>query len=180
MFFNWDANHMSIISRIFKTTLTVVLPFLSVGVSADPLQDKLAGTWVETIQFKDYPLVVLHFEGSKVKVENMYDKTFTVEYKISDVEKDQFLVSFEYTHKEKRGNGRIIDRTERPEFLFHMEDGVPILSDYLFEYDGRGLILGDEYLKKENYRKGFESRLKVKLDNQKPVPTYIENEEQKE
>ncbi len=165
---------MSIVKRVFKMTLATVLSFMSAAVFADTPADELSGTWIDTTKYKDYPLVKLHFSGSKITVENMFDKTFTVEYEIKDREKDQFLVSFEYTYKVKRGNGRIIDRTERPVFLLHVEDGLPILSDHIFEYDGRGLILGNEYLKEENYREGFESLMKTKLNSRKPIPTYME------
>ena len=48
-----------------------------------------------------------------------------------------------------------------------------ILSEMVFEYDGRGLIVWKEYLRKENFTDGFESQLSKKLNGTKPVPTVM-------
>ncbi len=49
-----------------------------------------------------------------------------------------------------------------------------ILSERVYELDGRGPIIMGEYLRKENFTDGFESQLKKKLNNTKPVPTVME------
>ena len=58
---------------------------------------------------------------------------------------------------------------QMPEFLFHVENGRPILSTTAIELDGRGLIILDEYLRKEDFADGFESELRKQLNN-RPVP----------
>ena len=46
-----------------------------------------------------------------------------------------------------------------------------ILSERVYELDGRGEIVWKEYLRKENFTDGFESQLSKKLNNQKAVLT---------
>ncbi|MBO4793776.1 MAG: hypothetical protein J5556_04325, partial [Deltaproteobacteria bacterium] len=85
---------------------------------------------------------------------------------------DGFCISFEYSYKVKRGNGRIVERKATPEFLFHVENGRPILSQKEFEYDGRGPILLEEFLREEDFVDGFRSELKHRM-NDRPAPSMM-------
>ena len=65
-------------------------------------------------------------------------------------------------------------------YLLHREiiDGrsVWILSDTLFEYDGRGLVIFNEYCKIPDRRylpDDFESTLKHQLNDREATPTYV-------
>lgn len=159
-------------ASLLATALLAALPAFA---NADAISDRLEGTWTETRQYKDYPRAVLHFEGQNLRLEHVFDEDVTVEYKVTEQkDDDDFSITFEYWHKVKRGNGRIIDRKESRDYRYHVEDGRPILSEMVFEYDGRGLIVFGEFLRKENFTDGFESELKKKLNNTKPVPTMMQ------
>ena len=87
--------------------------------------------------------------------------------------KKDFVINFEYHHQVERGNGRFIDATETWDIRYHVENGLPILSERVYELDGRGEIVWKEYLRKENFTDGFESRLRKKLNSTKPVSTVV-------
>ena len=161
-------------ASLLATALLAALPAFA---NADAISDRLEGTWTETRQYKDYPRAVLHFEGQNLRLEHVFDEDATVEYKVTEQkDDDDFTITFEYWHKVKRGNGRIIDRRESRDYRYHVEDGRPILSGMVFEYDGRGLIVFGEFLRKENFTDGFESELKKKLNNREAVPTMMKME----
>ena len=161
-------------ASLLATALLAALPAFA---NADAISDRLEGTWTETRQYKDYPRAVLHFEGQNLRLEHVFDEDVTVEYKVTEQkDDDDFSITFEYWHKVKRGNGRIIDRKESRDYRYHVEDGRPILSEMVFEYDGRGLIVFGEFLRKENFTDGFESELKKKLNNREAVPTMMKME----
>ena len=161
-------------ASLLATALLAALPAFA---NADAISDRLEGTWTETRQYKDYPRAVLHFEGQNLRMEHVFDEDATVEYKVTEKkDDDDFTITFEYWHKVKRGNGRIIDRRESRDYRYHVEDGRPILSEMVFEYDGRGLIVFGEFLRKENFTDGFESELKKKLNNREAVPTMMKME----
>ena len=141
-------------------------------ITLTPVSDKLDGTWVETVKIKDYPRTILHFKGEELRFENMYDSSATVRYRVTEKKADSFTVTFEYRHKVRRGNGRIVEFREAPEFLFHVENGRPILSEKEFEYDGRGPIIMREFLRKEDFIDGFISELKHRL-NDRPIPSMM-------
>ena len=151
---------------IIAATLFSILP---IAAMADEVSDKLDGTWIQTRQIEDFPRTVLHFSGRKIRVEHMFDKEFVAEYNVTEKKADEFSISFEYRHMVKRGNGRIVEHRERPDFLFHVENGRPILSETVIELDGRDLIVMGEYLRKEDFVDGFESELRKKLNN-RPYP----------
>ncbi len=155
--------------KMFCMVAAILFSVVPVAAMADDVSDKLDGTWIETRQIRDYPRTVLHFNGRKLRVENMFDKEISVEYTVTEKKADGFSISFEYRHKVKRGNGRIVEHREMPEFLFHVENGRPILSTTAIELDGRGLIILDEYLRKEDFADGFESELRKQLNN-RPCP----------
>ena len=161
-------------ASLLATALLAVLPAFA---NADAISDRLEGTWTETRQYKDYPRAVLHFEGQNLRLEHVFDEDVTVEYKVTEQkDDDDFTITFEYWHKVKRGNGRIIDRRESRDYRYHVENGRPILSEMVFEYDGRGLIVFGEFLRKENFTDGFESELKKKLNNREAVPAMMKME----
>ncbi|MBR6468678.1 MAG: hypothetical protein IKT16_11075, partial [Desulfovibrio sp.] len=78
-------------------------------------------------------------------------------------------------YKVKRGNGRIVDSRSCMDLRWHVEDGRPVLSEEVIEYDGRGLMIWKEFLRQEDFVDGFASKLKRRLDAQEPVPTWKEN-----
>ena len=161
-------------ASLLATALLAALPAFA---NADAISDRLEGTWTETRQYKDYPRAVLHFEGQNLRLEHVFDEDVTVEYKVTEQkDDDDFTITFEYWHKVKRGNGRIIDRRESRDYRYHVEDGRPILSEMVFEYDGRGLIVFGEFLKKDDFTDGFESELRKKLNNREAVPTMMKME----
>ncbi len=163
--------------KIFEAFLAMILSIFPAFATGGAVSDRLEGTWTETRQYKDYPRAVLHFEGQNLRLEHVFDEDVTVEYKVSEQkDPDDFTITFEYWHKVKRGNGRIIDRKESRDYRYHVENGRPILSEMVFEYDGRGLIVFGEFLRKENFTDGFESELKKKLNNREAVPTMMKME----
>ena len=157
-------------TRLLAAVLLAVLPVFA---HADAFSDRLDGTWIQTIQTKDSPRTVLHFDGQKLHFENLFATAATVEYKVIEQGKEDFVINFEYHHQVERGNGRIIDRKESQDYRYHVEDGIPILSERVYELDGRGEIVWKEYLRKENFTDGFESQLSKKLNSTKPVPTVM-------
>ena len=163
--------------KILEALLAMILSIFPIFASGDAVSDKLEGTWTETRQYKDYPRAVLHFEGKNLRMEHVFDEEVTVEYKVTEQKAaDDFTISFEFWHKVKRGNGRIIDRKESRDYRYHVENGRPILSEMVFEYDGRGLIVFGEFLKKDDFIDGFESELRKKLNNREAVPTMMKME----
>lgn len=163
--------------KIIEAFLAMILSIFPIFASGDAISDRLEGTWTETKQYKDYPRTVLHFEGKNLRMEHVFDEAATVEYKvIEQKDADDFTISFEYWHKVKRANGRIIDRRESRDYRYHVENGRPILSEMVFEYDGRGLIVFGEFLRKDNFIDGFESELRKTLNNRGSAPTIIMRE----
>ncbi len=154
----------------------VLLAALPVFAHADAFSDRLDGTWIQTIQIKDSPRAVLHFDGQKLHFENLYATAATVEYKVIEQGKKDFVINFEYHHQVERGKGRFIDATETRDIRYHVENGLPILSERVYELDGRGEIVWKEYLRKENFTDGFESELRKKLNNREAVPTMMKME----
>ena len=155
--------------KFFCMVAAALFSIMPVVATAGDVSDKLDGTWIETRQIKDYPRTILHFKGRKLRVENMFDKEISVEYTVTEKKADEFSISFEYRHIVRRGNGRIVEHRERPDFLFHVENGRPILSETVIELDGRGLIVMGEYLRKEDFSDGFESEMRKQLNN-RPCP----------
>ena len=102
----------------------------------------------------------------------MWTHSAEVPFRITDRKGGEFTVTFEYRYKVRRGNGRIVERREMPEFLYHVEDGRPILSEKEFEYDGRGPILLEEFLREEDFVDGFRSQLKHQM-NDRPIPSMM-------
>ncbi len=134
-------------------------------ISLAPVNDTLDGTWMETVQFNDHPRTVLHFKGRKLRFENMFETSDTVEYKVIEKKADTFKIMFEYRYKLKKPSGRVVEHDAAPEYLYHVENGRPILSEIGFEYDGRGTIVMSEYLRKEDFIDGFRSELQHKLND---------------
>lgn len=140
----------------------------------DSFSERLNGTWAETFQYRDNPRSMLVFRGKKVTIRNLLEHDVTTDYRISEVSGDGFTVNFEFTHKVKRGNGRIIDRREIFEYLYHTDRGHPILSSRDFEYDGRGLIILTEFMREDELVDGYESEMRQTLNSKKAIPTYVE------
>ncbi len=167
---------MKKVNLLATALFTGILAFSGCSMGSS-ISDRLEGTWTETRQYKDYPRAVLHFKGQSLRMEHVFDEEVTVEYKVTEQkDADDFTISFEFWHKVKRVNGRIIDRKETRDYRYHVENGRPILSEMVVEYDGRGLIVFGEFLRKDNFTDGFESELKKKLNNREAVPTMMKME----
>lgn len=146
------------LSDIWSAIVAAVLSLI-------PVSGKLDGTWIEAEQIKGNPRVALHFKGNSVTFENLYDKALTVKYTVSERTFDDFTITVEYKHDIQKPNGRVVEHEFSHEFLYHVENGRPILSEKGFEYDGRGSIILSEYLRKENFEDGFKSELKRKYNS---------------
>ena len=157
--------------RTLAMSLLCLLPMLAEGGAMD---EKLEGTWIETEQFGNFPRTVLRFRDGSVSFDTPSGEHVTAPYKIGKSDRDGFSVSYEYRHMVKRGNGRIIERREFEDLYYHVEDGKPVLSEDIFEADGRGRIFGGEFLREGDFVEGFESRMKKRLNSTKPVKTYRE------
>ncbi len=158
--------------KFFSLAFAAALCMLPATAAADAVSDKLDGTWIETVTFENYPRTILHFNGRELRVENMYGKEIRVGYRATDMKDGEFSVSFEYSYTVKRGNGRIVEHRDRPEFLFHVENGRPILSQTVIELDGRGLIILNEFLREQDFVDGFMSERRHRL-NDRPIPSMM-------
>ena len=156
--------------RVFACALLSLAP-LAAG--AETMCGKLEGTWVETRPVQGSARTTLHFEGDTVRIGNVYKTPVTVRYSTTQ-KHNGCEVTAQYRHKVTRGNGCVVDRTDIFEFLLHEEDGVAILSETVFEYDGRGLLIFREFLREDRFTDGFESRLSKKLRNTVPAKTVME------
>ena len=155
--------------------IATIMSLFSPALYASHYNDLLEGNWVVTsIYNKEIPRAELHFKGNQVEIVNVEEKPITTEYTIKDIQLTKFVVNFEYSHDVTRGNGRVVTYTEHYDLLFHIDGGHFILSNQGFEYDGRGPIIMEEYMKKEELIDGYQSELSQKLNNHKPVPTYKE------
>ena len=134
---------------------------------------RLDGVWMETEQFGNHPRTVLHFKGKTLRFENLFGASDTVEYRVKEKDDDGVTIGIEYTHMVKKPGGRMVERTERREFLLHLENGRPILSEKEFEADGRGPIIMSEYLRKEDFVDGFRSERKRRLNDRPAAPTMM-------
>lgn len=138
---------------------------------------RLSGTWIETVQYnKDLPRTELEFSGGRVTLSNYYAEPITEDVQISKAAPDlsSFHVSYVHRYKVKKPNGRIVEYTDQPDILYHEENGRPILSIMIFEYDGRGEIVGSEYIRKEDFTDGFESDLRKKRNRRTGSSMYRE------
>ncbi|MDO5295485.1 MAG: hypothetical protein Q4F00_02425 [bacterium] len=147
----------------FETLFAAMLSFL-------PVSGKLAGTWLETEQIRDCPRTVLRFEGKKLHFEHMFGTSATVKYKVIDKNRDKFTVTFDFTYKYTKPNGNIVNLEAKPELIYHVENGRPILSETAFEHDGRGTVIMREFLREKEFEDGFVSELKKKLNDSRDYP----------
>lgn len=66
------------------------------------------------------------------------------------------------------------------EMIYHEENDIPILSDTIMEYDGRGEIIIREYVREQDIGKipeDFCSELQKTRNHRKPIPTVMEVKE---
>ncbi|MBO4317353.1 MAG: hypothetical protein J5855_03630 [Mailhella sp.] len=138
--------------------------------SLAPVSGKLDGTWIETVQAGDAPRAVLHFEGKKLRFENLYGAGGTAEYKVIEKRAGSIRIRFEFSYEITKPSGRVVTHEAAPEFLYHEEDGKPVLSEMGFEYDGRGQVVLSEYLREDDLTDGFRSELCRRL-NDRPAPS---------
>ena len=146
-----DKMIMNKLTLITAAMLTI-LP--AAGLAGEP-DDLLKGIWIDTVSYKDMPRTELHFgDNSTVKIVN--------------------LEKFQYSHQVVKPNGREVKFTEYFELLYHEDDGFPVLSQEIMEFDGRGIIIMTEYMKKDALIDNFSSALKKRLNGRKPVSSYRE------
>ncbi len=148
------------LSDIWSAIVAAVLSLI-------PVSGKLEGTWIETEQIRGNPRIALHFHGRNVTFENLHEKNVSVKYKVSERNLDDFTITVEYRHPVKKLSGRIVEHEFSHEFLYHIENGLAILSEKEFEYDGRGTIITSEYLRKPDFVDDFQSELKKKYNAKK-------------
>ena len=158
--------------KLFSILAAAALFLPHLTAMADDAGGRLDGTWIETVRFENHPRTVLHFSGREVRVENMYDREITAGYAVTEKNADEFTVSFEHRYTVRRGNGRVVERRDVHEFLYHVENGRPILSQTAIELDGRGLIILEEFLREEDFTDGFTSGLRRRL-NGRPAPSMM-------
>lgn len=68
---------------------------------------------------------------------------------------------------------------ETGEMIYHEENDIPILSDTIMEYDGRGEIIIREYVREQDnvkIPKDFCSELRKARNHRKPISTVMEVE----
>ena len=129
----------------------------------------LDGTWIET---GDPPKASLRFKGGTVRFKNLFGQSGTVEYQVREKNADGTTIRFEYSYKEKRGD-REIESKQIIGLLLHVENGRPILSEEIFEHDGRGPMIWREFVRKEDFVEGFKSERKRTLNDRAPMLSTI-------
>ena len=140
------------------------------GYGLDGTWMETEGTWMETEG--SLPRASLHFKGKKLRFKNLFGDSGTVEYQVREKNADGTTIFIEYSHKVKRGE-RMIERREILELLLHVENGHPILSEEIFEHDGRGPMIWREFVRKEDFVEGFESERKRTLNDRTPTPSMM-------
>ena len=143
--------------------------------AADTSGHGLDGTWIQTEQMGDPPRASLRFKGKNVRFKNLFGDSGTVEYQVREKNADGTIIFIEYSHKVKRGE-RMIERREILELLLHVENGRPILSEEIFEHDGRGPMIWREFVRKEDFVEGFQSERKRTLNGAPSIPTMMPQE----
>ena len=149
------------------------LPACSTPGAADTSGYGLDGTWMETEG--SLPRASLHFKGKKLRFKNLFGDSGTVEYQVREKNADGTTIFIEYSHKVKRGE-RMIERREILGLLLHVENGRPILSEEIFEHDGRGPMIWREFVRKEDFVEGFQSERKRTLNGAPSIPTMMPQE----
>ena len=166
-----DKMIMNKLTLITAAMLTI-LP--AAGLAGEP-DDLLKGIWIDTVSYKDMPRTELHFgDNSTIKIVNLEKDPVTVTYTVDDLIDNQYRVKFQYSHQVVKPNGREVTFTEYFELLYHEDDGFPVLSQEIMEFDGRGIIIMTEYMKKDALIDNFSSALKKRLNGRKPVSSYRE------
>ena len=143
--------------------------------AADSSGYGLDGTWIQTEQMGKPPRASLRFKGGNVRFKNLFGQSGTVEYQVREKNADGTTIRFEYSYKEKRGD-REIESKQIIGLLLHVENGRPILSEEIFEYDGRGAMIWREFVRKEDFVEGFESERKRTLNGAPSIPTTMPQE----
>ena len=153
-----------------------VLPACSTSPgAADTSGHGLDGTWIQTEQMGDPPRASLRFKGKNVRFKNLFGQSGTVEYQV-EKNADGTTIVFEYSYKEKRGDGDVIESRRIIGLLLHVENGRPILSEEIFGLDGPGAMIWREFVRKEDFIEGFESERKRTLNNRAPIPSMMPQE----
>ena len=168
-------HHISRIGAALLAALCLVaLPACtSTPGAADTSGHGLDGTWMATEG--SLPRASLHFKGKKLRFKNLFGDSGTVEYQVREKNADGTTIFIEYSHKVKRGE-RMIERREILELLLHVENGRPILSEEIFEHDGRGPMIWREFVRKEDFIEGFQSERKRTLNGAPSIPTMMPQE----
>ena len=115
-----------------KKIVQILVITLCIGLAGCTKQkDLVEGTWVEVNT--DDP-VILNFHNGKVNI-SIYDSNYEGKYKIKDNEitvDSSYYLDLRYTTQETNGKE------------------IEVLSSIMFEDDGIGLFIEDEYIREEN------------------------------
>ena len=141
--------------------------------AADTSGYGLDGTWIQT---GDPPRASLRFKGKNVRFKNLHGVSGSVEYQVREKNADGVTIGIYYTYEKKDRDGEKRNEIFAHDFRLHVENGRPILSEEIFEYDGRGLMIWEEFLRKEDFIEGFESERKRTLNNRAPMPSMMPQE----
>ncbi len=161
--------------KFLITLISTILCFFNIGDDSINAQ-KFKGTWICTTKYGDYPRTTLHFSANKtLRIENFLDEPFTVTYKIiTDDEEDGYhflglqqhsTIAFNHEYKITKPSGTVVDSELSMKMILHEEEGRPIISLMGFEYDGRGIIVMQEFLLKDQFEDNFRSSLAKKLND---------------
>ncbi len=153
-----------------KNLLSAFAAFLSAfmipGCLAGNIDDKLSGTWICTSpQRGGKPALELEFPGNgQITLKNLLEEPVTIKYEIPErpymqqPEPGSFSISFRHYYQ-MRSLGVLLNTSFSQELYYHVENGVPILSETGFEHDGCGFMIAAEYLPESHYQAGFVSKL---------------------
>ncbi|MBQ6453644.1 MAG: hypothetical protein IJJ14_04720 [Coriobacteriales bacterium] len=133
---------------------------------------ELSGEWVEV--GSDDPAILI-FTKDSLRYENFYgmDGTATFTYQ------NRVISGVNCTYIEVKPND---NNPYLAELIYTRDErGIPfgVLSLIMFEYDGRGMVVTDEFVMRENLRyvdDDYQSELRHALNDADPIPTsmYVE------
>ena len=141
---------------------------------AGSVSSRLAGTWVQTVQMENLPRASLHFKGNTLRFKNLHGVSGSVEYKVRGEDADGVTIGIYYTYEEKDRDGEKRNGILTRDFLLHVENGRPILSEKIVAHDGPGPIIFNEFLRKKDFVDGFESERKRMMNDRPAIPMMQE------
>lgn len=157
------------ISIIVIILIIVILVACFLFMNKNEEKDSLDGNWVEIQNSNEFKPCTLSIKGNTIKYK-CYDEVIKANY---NMEEDKIVF--------------VGDSSIGEYMIVHDEtiNGIQmkVISEFIFEYDGRGAIVSREYVKKENIKKvdlGYKSELAIESLRQEVIPTVIEDEDNNE